>query len=250
MAVFGDLPIATKIVQYVLSNAEINLSAVIIGNESLHNNDPWLDTPCLVDFCMENGIETISLNEFNSKFLCGELDLGLACRFSKIIKKETIDVFKLGIINMHGGLLPEFAGLYSCNMSILYGAKRGGGTLHYIDERIDTGDILRRCEFDITEEDTGYTVFQKTQMSLYENMIDIIPQVLHATIKAIPMSTLLDKGLIARYFDKKSIFKYKEIRLDMSQEEIVRIVRAFDFPGYEPAFIKINGEKIYMRTSL
>ena len=36
---------------------------------------------------------------------------------------------------------------------------------------------------------------------------------------------------------------------EMSEEEILRTVRAFDFPGYEPAYMMVNGKKIYLRMS-
>lgn len=127
VVVFGDLPIATKIAEFVKNFEGTELSAVVIGNESPHNNDPWINTPCLSEYCKEHFIQTYSLNEFNEAFEEeNKFDLGLSCRFSKIIKKNTIDMFRIGIINMHGGLLPEFAGLYSANMSVLYGSDRGG----------------------------------------------------------------------------------------------------------------------------
>jgi methionyl-tRNA formyltransferase len=249
VVVFGDLPIATKIVEYVRGTDETELSAVVIGNENPNNNDPWTDTQCLAEYCKQNYIRTYSLKEFNETFEDKRFDLGLSCRFSKIIKKNTIDMFRIGIINMHGGLLPEFGGLYSANMSVLYGAKMGGGTLHWVDEGIDHGDILRRCEFPIEENDTGYSVFQKTQITLCENMIDIIPKVLNSEIKAEPIQNLKNQGHESRYFNKQSIFDCKEVTADMPQDEILRKIRAFDFPGYEPAYAFVNGKRIYLRIT-
>lgn len=248
VAVFGSLPIATKILQYLMQQKNIQ-TEVVLGKKSLHNNDPWPETPCLAEFCEMNNIETKSMDELKEQYGKGALDLGVSCRFDKIIKKDVLDLFRKGIVNMHGGLLPEFGGLYSCNMSILFGAEKGGGTIHYIDEGIDTGDILRRCEFALTGEDTGYTVFQKTQTALYENMLEIIPKVLHGEIKATPAETLKQQGYPARYFNRQSINDYKEVRPDMPEEEIVRRVRAFDFPGYEPAYMVVQGRKIYLRVS-
>ena len=192
----------------------------------------------------------MELDELVNLYSRKEIDLGLSCRFSKIIRKPIIDLFSKGIINMHGGLLPEFGGLYSCNYSILFKSKVGGRTLHYVDEGIDTGDIIRRCEFEIEEIDTGYSVFQKTQLALYNNMVEIIPLVLNNQIKSISMKELVDKGYKHRYFNKKSILDYKEINnSDFETGDILYKIRAFDFPGYEPAYYKFDGKKIYMRMS-
>ncbi len=248
--VFGDLPIATKVVMWICSQPAIELIGVVIGNKKPNNNDPWEDVPLLWQYSEQNAIRQLTLDEIRNMD-DGEVDLGLVCRFGKIIKQDIIDKFRIGMINMHGGLLPEFAGLYSCNMSVLYGASVGGGTLHYIDAGIDTGDVLRRCEFNIEKDDTGYSVFQKTQKVLYENMIDIIPLVLNNAIQAIPMQDLLAKGHEHRYFNKESIGKQKKITEQdlVDPVMLLRKVRAFDFPGYEPAYYEVDGKRIYMRTT-
>ncbi len=248
--VFGSLPIATKIVEYIISNESLELMGVVINDENPNNNDPWESTPCLYNYVTVNNIQRYTFDDLVEKFKPGELDLGLSCRFGDIIKINVINLFSKGIINMHGGLLPEFAGLYSCNYSILFRSKIGGGTLHYVDEGIDTGNVIRRCEFEITDTDTGYTVFQKTQITLYENMIEIIPLVLNNDIKSITMQELKARGYEHRYFNKKSILKYKEIvKSDFESGNVFYKVRAFDFPGYEPAYYMCGGKKIYMRMS-
>ena len=248
--VFGSLPIATKIVKYINSIPNFNLLGVVIGDENPNDNDPWTDELCLGEYARINNIKKLELDELVNLYSRKEIDLGLSCRFSKIIRKPIIDLFSKGIINMHGGLLPEFGGLFSCNYSILFKSKVGGGTLHYVDEGIDTGDIIRRCEFEIEEIDTGYSVFQKTQLALYNNMVEIIPLVLNNQIKSISMKELVDKGYKHRYFNKKSILDYKEINnSDFETGDILYKIRAFDFPGYEPAYYKFNGKKIYMRMS-
>lgn len=249
IVVFGDLPIASKVCEYILEQDELNLVGCVLSNPNAHNNDPWLDTPMLEDFCHNNNIKIFTLNELSA--LNDKLDLGLVCRFSKILKKKTIDLFDVGMINMHGGLLPEFAGPYSCNFSILYGSKMGGGTLHWIDEGIDTGDIIRRCEFVIEDKDTGYTVFQKTQIALCENMKEIIIPILKRQISGyIDQNELIrQEGVERRYFKLGSIEQYKEIKPDDSEELMLRKVRAFDFPGYKPAYKIINDNIVYLRMN-
>lgn len=249
IVVFGDLPIATKVCMWIRGESSLELVGCVSSNPKAHNNDPWNDVPMLRDYCNAYNIHLYSYDDFRVNYSKESLDLGLCCRYSKIIKKDVIDFFRLGIINMHGGLLPEFAGPYSCNYSVLFNAKKGGGTLHWIDEGIDTGDIIRRCEFDIENNDTGYTVFQKTQKVLFENMIDVILPILDGEMtNFISQKFFLDKGYEHNYFDLKSIDRYKKLNLSDLPDTIMRTVRAFDFPGYEPAWIlDNNGEKIYLR---
>lgn len=248
IVVFGDLPIATKVVIELRKMKNVELVGVVIGNNNPHVNDPWKNVDCLATYAAKEYIKIYTLDELLKKFDKNELDLGLLCRFSKIITKEIISLFSIGLINMHGGLLPEFAGLYSCNYSVLYNSKIGGGTLHFVDEGIDTGDIIKRCEFEITDVDTGFSVFQKTQIALYEGMIEIIPLVLANKIKKTPIKKFIELGYESRYFNKKSISLYKEVSKDeLFTDEGLRKIRAFDFPEYEPAYIVINEVKVYLR---
>jgi folate-dependent phosphoribosylglycinamide formyltransferase PurN len=63
-----------------------------------------------------------------------------------ILRKELLDVPRLGVLNMHLGPLPEIRGMSSPEWSLLNDVPIGV-TVHYIDSGIDTGPILRRCEF-------------------------------------------------------------------------------------------------------
>ncbi len=251
IVVFGDLPIATKICMWIREERTLELVACVSSNPKAHNNDPWEDVPMLKDYCNANNIPLYSYDNFKSDYAGKSLDLGLCCRYSKIIKKDVLDIFRIGIINMHGGLLPEFAGPYASNYSVLFNAEKGGGTIHWIDQGIDTGDIIRRCEFQIENDDTGYTVFQKTQNALFENMIDVILPILDGEVtEFIPQKTFLDQGHEHHYFNLKSIGQYKKINLSDPPDKILRTVRAFDFPGYEPAYIECGGNRLYLRTGI
>ena len=63
-----------------------------------------------------------------------------------ILWKRLLDIPRLGVLNVHLGLLPEIRGMSSPEWSLLKNIP-AGVTLHYMDEGIDTGPILHRCEF-------------------------------------------------------------------------------------------------------
>ena len=62
---------------------------------------------------------------------------------------------EFGIINFHNGPLPLYGGVNIPSWAILNGEKRHGVSWHYIDERIDTGDILAQKIFEIPESITA-----------------------------------------------------------------------------------------------
>lgn len=249
--VFGILPIATRVVMFLenLGNVEVG---VVLGNQNPHNNDPWPDVPLLANYCRERNIPTYRLEEIAECFDEQEFDLGLSCRYSEIINEETILRFRQGIINAHGGLLPEFGGVYSANHTILKNSPVGGGTLHYVDKKIDTGAIIRRCEFKVEPDDTAYTIHHKTQRALEQNLKELIPEALEGKLQCTEQSELIRAGYAYAYYNKRSLEGLKEIKIgEMEEDEIFRRIRAFDFPGYEPAYIvDKNGNKIYLRYSI
>jgi folate-dependent phosphoribosylglycinamide formyltransferase PurN len=63
-----------------------------------------------------------------------------------ILRKQLLDVPRLGVLNVHLGLLPEVRGMSTPEWSLLKHVPVGV-TIHYVDTGIDTGPILQRCEF-------------------------------------------------------------------------------------------------------
>ena len=247
--VFGTLPLSTKICELILNNSKVDLFAVVLGKSRPVNIDPFVDTPLLKDFVIEKKIKTISLDNLSLNYKENHFDYGISCRFDKILKIDHIKKFKNGIINFHGGLLPEFGGLYSSCHTILEESKIGGGTIHFINEGIDTGDIIKRIEFKVNDSDTSETIFKKTQMSLYNGFAKLLPKIINNTFMVIKQEELLRKGYVTKYYNRNSIVEKKLINLNDDKKTIDKKIRAFDFPFFEPAYFMINNKKYYVRTN-
>ena len=246
--VFGDLPIATKITKDLLDRKDVDLLGVVLSNKMFNNNDPWTDTPNLKEFAKLNKIKIFNFNELS--LVKSHLNLGFSCRFSRIIPPNVIKKFSHGIINFHGGLLPECGGLYSSCHSILLKHKKGGGTIHYIDKGVDTGNIIKRAEFEIKDSDTSISLFKRTQLALLDAYYKVIDSIIKEKNNSIPQKEFISKGYKKNYFDKYSLDGKKEIKKNFSKKKISRVVRAFNHPNHEPAYMIINGKKKYMYNIL
>jgi methionyl-tRNA formyltransferase len=74
-----------------------------------------------------------------------EPDLVISLRYRKILREETIAIPRLGVLNLHSGLLPRYRGVMATFYAMLEGASEIGSTLHFItDAGIDTGPVLQR----------------------------------------------------------------------------------------------------------
>lgn len=69
---------------------------------------------------------------------------------SSIIRKNILNIPKIGVINAHMGLLPEFRGMNALEWTIFH-KHEGAITIHFVDEGIDTGNILQVVKFPIQQ---------------------------------------------------------------------------------------------------
>ena len=89
------------------------------------------------------------------------LDLGIILG-ARILKKSVIDAFKIGIINLHLGLLPQNRGLDNIKWAILKNLKQGA-TIHLINEKVDHGRFILQTEIKVYKDDTLIDIFLRIQ---------------------------------------------------------------------------------------
>lgn len=101
-------------------------------------------------------------------------DLGVIADFGLIIPQVLMDVFPLGIINIHPSLLPKYRGPTPVQRAILAGNKRTGITIIKIDDQIDHGPILYQEEYESKPND--FT--DKLLIELFRKSGQILPNLI------------------------------------------------------------------------
>lgn len=81
-------------------------------------------------------------------------DLVLVVAYGKIIPKQFLDIPKYGFINIHASLLPKWRGAAPIQRSIMQGEEETGITIMKINEKLDSGPILKSFSLKILSEDT------------------------------------------------------------------------------------------------
>ena len=91
---------------------------------------------------------------------------GLICLagFMKILDARFIQHFKGRILNIHPSLLPAFPGRDAIGQALKYGVKITGCTVHFVDEGVDTGAIIKQASVEVAEDDTHETLEKKINM--------------------------------------------------------------------------------------
>ena len=83
--------------------------------------------------------------------------------YMKIISKNFIREIKKKIINIHPSLLPKFKGLNTFDRILKKNEKKTGCTVHYVNEKLDSGKMIIQKSFYINQNDNLETLKKKTQ---------------------------------------------------------------------------------------
>lgn len=110
-------------------------------------------------------------------------DLFVTAAFGQILSKAVLDIPRLGTINVHASLLPQYRGSAPINWCILSGEHKAGVTTMMTNEGIDTGDMLLRDEMEIGENETAE--------ELTERLSRLGAQTLLRTLRALEDGTLV-----------------------------------------------------------
>jgi methionyl-tRNA formyltransferase len=117
-------------------------------------------------FGLDNDIEVIQPKRMKDEEVIAKIkeinpDLIVVVAYGKILPKEIIDIPKYGIINVHSSLLPKYRGASPIHSAILNGDKESGVSIMYIEEGLDSGDVILKETCEITEDDTLGTLHDR-----------------------------------------------------------------------------------------
>ena len=139
-------------------------------------------------FAIENNIEVFQpakIKEDYKKIMLLNPDLIITCAYGQIIPKDLLELPKYGCINIHASLLPKYRGGAPIHHSIINGDEYTGITIMYMDEKMDSGDILYQEKIKIEKDDNVGTMFTKLS-ELGSNMIvDFLPKLISGNISRI-----------------------------------------------------------------
>lgn len=172
-------------------------------------------------------------------------DLIIIASFPKILPKKIIFYPKLGSINVHTGELPKYRGYHPLNWAIIRDEKRVGVTVHYVDEKVDSGDILAQETIVLKNEDSINTI--------KESLTQIGADLLVKVIKKIDKTGRKIKGKKQREslttYAPKRIADDGKINWQNNTRDIFNLIRALEIP-YPNAFaFNDKGEKIEFEES-
>ena len=190
-------------------------------------------------FALEKGIEVFQptkIREDYQKILDQNPDLIVTCAYGQIIPKELLEAPKYGCINIHASLLPEYRGGAPIHKAVMDGKDKTGITIMYMDEKMDSGDILYQKEMAITSEDNTSSMFNKLSILGKEMIGEFLPKLISGDFTRTPQDE--SKVTYAYNITKED----EKISFEDSASNIFNKIRGLsDIPG---GYAFLDGKRI------
>lgn len=235
---FADGPWSHRALDLIASDAGLEVSFICAR---FSNPDQYLKKKAAelgVEFCISENVNSDSFLDSINDHKC---DLFVSMSFDQILRERFYSFPPLGTINCHAGKLPFYRGRNILNWALINDEKEFGITVHYIDDGVDTGDIVLQRTYPIDGSDNYGSLLAKAHREC--------PSVLYEAIQ------LIRSGKASRLIQNSihpvgSIFSQRKpgdetIDWNWTSREVFNFVRALSRPG-PLAQTKINDKTVYI----
>jgi methionyl-tRNA formyltransferase len=173
-----------------------------------------------------------------------EPDLNVSVSYDQILQKQAINMAPRGFINCHAGALPFYRGRNVLNWALINGEDRFGVTVHYVDEGIDSGDIITRRFEAITPSDDYRSLLDKAVRACADVLLAALYSIHEETVTPLPQDEIHPIGFYcSRRRDGDEWIDWK-----WPTSRIHNLVRAIAPPGPGARTI-LDGQPLYVLSS-
>ena len=169
-----SVPVLEKLIE------NTNVVLVVTKKDSFVGRKKVLTESPVALCAHEHDIEVFKPNKLKDDYeyiLNKKPDIIITCAYGNIVPKVILDYPEYGCINVHASLLPKYRGASPIVSCLLNGEEETGVTLMYMDEGIDTGNIIMSRSIKIDEEDNSLSLSNKLSELGANLLIDTLPKI-------------------------------------------------------------------------
>ena len=159
----------------------------------------------------------------------------LSISYSRIVRKEILDLPLRMPLNIHFSMLPHNRGCLPLVYAMASGSRQTGVSLHVMDEGIDTGDVLAQRAVPIDESDTARSMYFKCVDAAEALLDQALPRLVEGSLRAQPQ--VLEDGSYHRQVYPND----RWLNPDVDPRGFSCFVRAHTFPPYPTARVMVAG---------
>ncbi len=236
----GDRDIAVKVLKFIIDEG-VRPLALLIPDEKKATHAQELITLCS-HLDKEKILEGEKFKTKAGKNLLKNLNLDyiISIHFPYIYPKEIIEIPKHGIINLHPAYLPYNRGWHTPTWAI-WEETPFGASLHFVNEKIDAGDIIHQKLLEIFPHDTADTLYKRVKDLELETFKEAWPLLVSFTYTRKPQP--VTEGTFHKKEDIKKL-QFIDLEQQVKAGDLVRRIRALTTNNIkEAAFFILNGKK-------
>lgn len=238
---FGDGAWAHNALKKIIKDELLEIRFVCVRYDTRDKVLTALAEDFGIDVLYECNVNT---EDFLEKIAAYGVDMLVSMSFNQIFKRDIINLTQYKMINCHAGKLPLYRGRNILNWALINDEKEFGITVHYVDEGIDTGDIILQRVYEITDEDNYATLLDRAHTACADVLYDAIKLIQNNKCSVIKQSDIDPVGLYCGMREGGD----EIIDWNQSSRAIFNFVRAICAPG--PRATSFIGEDIIRINSV
>ena len=223
---FGDGPWAHQALSNLLSDNTLQVGFICARHEK--------PDPVLKSMAAENNLDFITHEKINSQDFMDcmrgyQCDLFVSMSFNQIFQNALLNLPPLKTINCHAGKLPFYRGRNILNWALINDEKDFGITVHFVDEGIDTGDIIMQRNYSITDQDDYASLLERARSEYAAILYDAIKVLQEGKVQPITQKSIHPVG----FYCSARRDGDERIEWNKKSRDVFNFVRAICRPGPE-----------------
>ena len=220
----------------------IDLNAHVVGvctKEKSKFNSDFAD---LTPFCIKNKIPYMLVDDINSQDSCDWIkslnpDIIFCFGWSSLLKTNILKLPPMGVLGFHPSKLPHNRGRHPIIWSLVLGLKQSASTFFFMDQGVDSGEILSQKNFNISHTDDAKIIYDKMVKIALTQVEEFLPKLEKKTFHTIKQNHEISNSW------RKRVKADGLIDFRMSSKKIYNLVRALTKP-YVGAHINYKEKEI------
>lgn len=221
---FADGPWSHLALEKIIQDESLEVVFVVPRADSNDNTLKNYSIKYKIDYFIGTSINS---HDFINKLKSYRADLFVSMSFNQIFRSEILSIPKLGVINCHAGKLPFYRGRNILNWALINGEKEFGITVHFVDEGIDTGDIILQNTYTIKNSDDYNSLLNLAYVECAKVLYSSLKQIQSGTNKRVAQKLIHPVG----FYCGKRMIGDEIVNWNQSSKLLFNFIRAICKPG-------------------
>lgn len=205
-----------------------------------------LQAPPVKELALQHGLPVYQPPTLRNEAVQNEIaelhpDAIVVAAYGKLLPKAVLDVPRLGCVNVHGSLLPEYRGAAPIQWAVIHGRERTGVTTQLMAEKLDSGDVLLQADTAVGPEETAGQLFDRLKFLGAELLVETMEKLEQGKLVPVPQDE--SKATLAPMLTKEM----SQIDWTQPAQKLHDLIRGLNpWPG---AVTELDGKRLKLLST-